>query len=59
MEERNVLCTVKKRNFYRVSYILGSNCLLKRVTKGKIEGRIHETGRGGRRSKQLLHNLKE
>jgi hypothetical protein len=29
------------------------------VIKGKLEGRIEMTGRGGRRRKQLLDNLKE
>jgi len=35
------------------------NCLLKHVTEGKIEGRIEVTGRGGRRRKQLLFELKD
>ena len=35
------------------------NRLLKRVIEGKIQGRIEETGRLGRRCKQLLYDLKE
>jgi hypothetical protein len=35
------------------------NCLLKHVIQGKIEGRVEVTGRGGRRRKQLLDDLKE
>jgi hypothetical protein len=31
----------------------------KHVNAGKIEGRICVTGRGGRRSKRLLYDLKE
>jgi hypothetical protein len=38
---------------------LRRNCLLKHVIEGKIEGRIEVIGRGGRRRKQLLDNLKE
>ena len=35
-------------------------CFLKRVTEGKIEGRIEVTGRRGRRRRnQLLGDLKE
>jgi hypothetical protein len=33
--------------------------LLKRVTEGKIEGRMEVTGRQGRGHKQLLDGLKE
>ena len=35
------------------------NCLLKHAIEGKIQGRIEVTGRRGRRSKQLLDDLKE
>jgi hypothetical protein len=37
---------------------LHSNCLLKHVIAGKIEGTIEVTGRSERRSKQLLDDLK-
>jgi hypothetical protein len=36
-----------------------SNCLLKHVIEEKIKGRIEMTGRGKRKSKQLLYGLKE
>ena len=39
--------------------IFRSNRIVKRVMEGKIEGRIKVMGRRGRRSKQLLGNLKD
>jgi hypothetical protein len=38
---------------------LRRNCLLQRVIEGKIKGGIEVTGRGGRRCKKLLDDLKE
>jgi hypothetical protein len=38
---------------------LRRNCLLQRVTEGKIQGRIGVTGRQGRRRRKLLDDLKE
>jgi len=38
---------------------LRRNCLLKHVIEGKIEGRVEEMGRQGRRRKKLLDYLKE
>jgi hypothetical protein len=38
---------------------LSLNCLLQRVTEGKIQGGIEATGRQGRRRRKLLDNLKE
>jgi hypothetical protein len=35
------------------------DCLLQRVTEGKIQGEIEETGRQGRRRRKLLDNLNE
>ena len=35
------------------------NCLLQRVTEGKIQGGIEVTGRQGGRRKKLLDDLKE
>jgi hypothetical protein len=35
------------------------NCLLQRVTEGKIQGGIEVTGRQGRRCRKLLDDLKE
>jgi hypothetical protein len=39
--------------------VLRRNCLLKHVIEGKIEERLEEAGRQGRRCKQLLGDLKE
>jgi len=36
-----------------------TNCHIKRVIEGKIEGRVEVTGRRGRRRKQLLDEFKE
>jgi hypothetical protein len=58
-EERNILHTIKGRKANWIGHILHRNCLLKHVTEGKLEGRIEMTGRRGRRSKQLLDDLKE
>jgi hypothetical protein len=42
-----------------MDHILSRNCLLKHVNEGKIEGRLEETERRGRRSKKLFEDLKE
>ena len=39
--------------------ILPRSCLVKYVTKGKIDGRIEVMGRQERRRKQLLNELNE
>ena len=39
-EERNILHTIKRRKANWVGLILGTNCLIKQVIEGKIEGRI-------------------
>jgi len=46
--------TIKIRKARWVGHILDSNCLLKHVTEGKRE----VMGRRGRRSKQLVDDLK-
>jgi hypothetical protein len=38
---------------------LRRNCLLKHVIEGKIEEMVEVTGRGGRRHKKLLVDVKE
>jgi len=38
---------------------LRRNCLLQRVTEGKIKGEIEVTERQGRRRRELLDELKE
>jgi hypothetical protein len=57
-EERNIVHTIKRRKANWIGHILCRNCLLKHVIEGKLEGRIEMTGRRGRRSKQLLDDLK-
>ena len=47
----------KKANW--IGRILRRNCLLKHVIEEKIEGRIEEKVRRGRRHKQLLDDLTE
>jgi hypothetical protein len=54
-EERNILHTIKRRKANWIGHILRTNCLIKRVTEGKIK----VTGRIGRRRKQLLEDIKE
>jgi hypothetical protein len=45
--------------FRWIGHILRRNCLLQRVTEGKIQGGIEVTGRQGRRRRKLLDNPKE
>jgi hypothetical protein len=40
VKERNILQTVKRRKANWNGHILHSNCLLKYIIEGKIEGRI-------------------
>jgi hypothetical protein len=42
-----------------IGHILRRICLLRQVVKGKIKGGIEVTGRGGRRRRKLLDDLKE
>ena len=58
-EKRNILHEIRKRKANWIGYILRRNCLLQRVTEGKIKGGIEVTGRRGRRRKKLLDDLKE
>jgi len=55
MEEENMLHTVKRKKASWIGHFLNRNCLLKHVIGGKIE----ETGRQGRRHKQLLYTLRK
>jgi hypothetical protein len=59
VKKRNILQIIKRRNANWTGHILRRNCLLKRVTEGKMEERIRVTGRRRRRRTQLLHYLKE
>jgi hypothetical protein len=58
-DERKILHTVKRGKANRIGHIWRRNCLLKQGTEGEVEGRVEGTGRRGRRSKQLLDDLKE
>ena len=58
-EQRNILHEIRKRKANWIGHILRRNCLLQRVTEGKILGGIEVTGRQGRRRKKLLDDLKE
>ena len=54
-EDRNVLQTIKGRKAKLFFHVLRRICLLKHV----VEGRREVKGREGKRSKQLLDDLKE
>jgi len=58
-EQRNILHEISNRKSNLIGHILRRNCLLQRVIEGKIKGEIEVTGRGGRRRKKLLDDLKE
>ena len=58
-EQRNILHEIRKRKANWIGHILRRNCLLQRVTEGKIQGGIEVTGRQGRRRRNLLDDLKE
>ena len=58
-EQRNILHEISKRKANWMGHILRRNCLLQRVTEGKIKGGIQVTGRRGRRRRKLLDDLKE
>ena len=57
-EQKNILHEIRKRKANWIGHILRRNCLLQRVTEGKIQGGIEVTGRQGR-SRKLLDDLKE
>ena len=51
--------TIKRRKGKWSGHILCTNCLLKHVIEGNVEGTIEVRGRRGSRHKQLLDVLKE
>jgi len=59
IRDRNILGTINRRKANWIPHLLCRNCLLQDVTKEKIEGRIEVMGRRGRRSKELLDDVKE
>jgi len=58
-EQRKILHEIRKRKANWTGHILRRNCLIQRVTEGKIQGGIEVTGRQGRRRRKLLDDLKE
>jgi hypothetical protein len=58
-EQSNILHEISKWKANWIGHILRRNCLLQRVTEGKIQGRIEVTGKQGRRRTKLLDDLKE
>ena len=58
-EQRNILHEIRKRKANWIGHILHRNCLLQRVTEGKIQGGIEVIGRQGKRRMKLLDDLKE
>jgi len=58
-EQRNTLHKIRKRKANWICHILRRNCLLQRVTEGKIQGGIEVTGRQGGRRRKLLDDLKK
>ena len=59
-EQRNILREISIRKANWIGHILRINCLLQRVIiTGKIKGAIKVTGRGVRRRRKLLDDIKE
>jgi hypothetical protein len=58
-EERNILHTVKRRKANWIGYIWRGKCLLISVTTRKRKEMIEVTVKRGRRSAQLLDDLKK
>ena len=44
-EQRNILHEIRKRKANWIGHTLGRNCLLQRVTEGKIQGGLEVTGK--------------
>ena len=57
--EMNILHEIRKRKANWFGHLLRRNCLLQRVTEGKIQGGIEVTRRQRRRRTKLLDDLKE
>jgi hypothetical protein len=58
-EQRNILNEICKRKANWIGHIFHRNCLLQRVTEGKIQVGIEVTGRQQRRRRKLLDDVKE
>jgi hypothetical protein len=57
--KEQILHEIPKPQANWIVHILLRNCLLQRITEGKIQGEIEVTGRKGRRRRKLLDDLKE
>jgi hypothetical protein len=55
----NIIQGIRRRKAKLIGHILRTNCRIKHVIKGTIEGRIVVKGRRGGRRKQVLNDLKE
>jgi len=49
-EKRNIVYRIRGRKANWIGRSLRRNCILKHVIEGKMEGRVKERGRRGRRS---------
>jgi hypothetical protein len=58
-EERNILNAIRRSKAKWICHISLRNCFVKHAIEGKRGGMIELTGRGGRRRKQLLDEVKE
>jgi hypothetical protein len=58
-EQRNILHEIRKRKANWIGRMLRRNCLLQRVTEGKIQEGIEVTEKQGRKRRKLLDDLKE
>jgi len=58
-EKRNILHEISNRKANWIGHILRRNCLLQRVTEGKIKSGIEVIEKRGRKRKKLLDDLKE
>jgi hypothetical protein len=56
-EQKIILHEIRKRKANWIGHILRRNCLLQRITEGKIKGGIEVTGRRGRKRRKLLDDL--
>jgi hypothetical protein len=56
-EKKDILHTVKRRMAKWIGHILRSNCPLKHIIEGKMEGGIEVKGRRRRRCESLLYDL--
>jgi hypothetical protein len=58
-EQRNILHEIRKWKAKCIGHILHRNCILQRVTEGKIHVGKEVTGRQERKCRKLLDDLKD